>query len=211
MLGWFELACPTASICLFKVRLGVLSKTLYHICGKLNLPTFLFNVGLFTLINMDSLMFLAKPCPSFPIIWKLCCKEIVYMYSKVISSVDLWFLLLVRNRQRFLLVTVVYSNNNTSSYVQVLRLILTDFLPLEIQDSHRLFIHRNQLETPKQTFPAKLYCPMLRLGFKTFNQWECGDFNQWEWQLTSQWERHRDIKQPMSLIASAFKTGQSGE
>ena len=49
---------------------------------------------------------------------------------------------------------------------------------LEIQDSHRLFIHRNQLETPKQTFPTNLHCPMLRLRFKTFNQWECGDFNQ---------------------------------
>ena len=36
---------------------------------KLNLPIFLFNVGLFTLINIDSLMFLAKPCPSLPIIY----------------------------------------------------------------------------------------------------------------------------------------------
>ena len=27
-------------------------KTLSHICGKLNLPIFLFNVGLFTLINI---------------------------------------------------------------------------------------------------------------------------------------------------------------
>ena len=36
--------------------------------GKLNLPLFLSNVGLLTLINMDSLMLLAKPCPSFPII-----------------------------------------------------------------------------------------------------------------------------------------------
>ena len=72
VLGWLELACPTACICLFKVRLGVLSKTLIHMWGKLNLPIFLFNVGLFTLINMDSLMFLSKPCPSLPIIWKLC-------------------------------------------------------------------------------------------------------------------------------------------
>ena len=29
-------------------------------CGKLNLPMFLFNVELLTLMNMDSLMFLAK-------------------------------------------------------------------------------------------------------------------------------------------------------
>ena len=29
-------------------------------CSKLNLPMFLFNVGLLTLMNMDSLIFLAK-------------------------------------------------------------------------------------------------------------------------------------------------------
>ena len=38
MLG---LACPTACACPFKVRPSVLSKTLFHICGKLNLPMFL--------------------------------------------------------------------------------------------------------------------------------------------------------------------------
>ena len=75
-LGWFnrevlELACPTTCACLFKVRPGLLSKTLSHMGGKLKLPTFLFNVGLLTLINMDSLMFLAEPCPFLPIIWKL--------------------------------------------------------------------------------------------------------------------------------------------
>ena len=67
MLGLLELACPTACTCHFKVRLGVLSKTQSHMWGKLNLPIFLFNVG----FNMDSLMILAKPCPSLPIIWKL--------------------------------------------------------------------------------------------------------------------------------------------
>ena len=39
--------------------------------GKLNLPVFLFNVELLTLMNMDSLIFLAKLCPSLPIIWML--------------------------------------------------------------------------------------------------------------------------------------------
>ena len=63
MLAWLELACPTACTCLFKVRLGVLSNTLSHMWSKLNLPKFLFNVGLLTLINMDSLIFLAMPCP----------------------------------------------------------------------------------------------------------------------------------------------------
>ena len=69
MLGWLELACPTAWACLFKVRPGVLIKILSHMWGKLNLPVFLFKVGLFNLINIDSLIFLAKPCP-LPIIWK---------------------------------------------------------------------------------------------------------------------------------------------
>ena len=60
MLGWLEFTCPTTGACLFKVRPGVLSKTLSHMWGKLNLPIFLFKVGLLTLINMDFLMFLAK-------------------------------------------------------------------------------------------------------------------------------------------------------
>ena len=67
-MGVLELACPTACTCLFKVRPGVLSKTLSHMWGKLNLPIFLFNVGLLTLKKIDSLMFLAKPCPSLYII-----------------------------------------------------------------------------------------------------------------------------------------------
>ena len=72
MLGWLELVCPTAYACLFKLKPGVISKTLSHICGKLNLSIFLFSVGLFTLINIDSLILPAKLCPSLPIIWKLC-------------------------------------------------------------------------------------------------------------------------------------------
>ena len=69
MLGWFkrvgisgllELTCPTACTCLFKVKSGVLSKTLSHICVLLNLPIFLFNVGLFTLINIDLLLDLLR-------------------------------------------------------------------------------------------------------------------------------------------------------
>ena len=66
MLGWLELACSTIGACLFKVGTGVLSETLSHMWGKLNLPIFLFKVGLLTLITMDSLIFLAKPCPSLP-------------------------------------------------------------------------------------------------------------------------------------------------
>ena len=68
MLGWLELAFPNSLGMLFKVRPGVLSKTLSHIWGKLNLPIFLFKVGLLTLINIYSLIFLSKPCPPLPII-----------------------------------------------------------------------------------------------------------------------------------------------
>ena len=38
--------------CLFKLRPGVLSETLSHMWGKFNLPLFLFNVGLLTLMNI---------------------------------------------------------------------------------------------------------------------------------------------------------------
>ena len=50
-----ELICPTTCTCLFMLRPGVLSKTLSHMWGKVNLPMFLFNVGLLTLMNMNSL------------------------------------------------------------------------------------------------------------------------------------------------------------
>ena len=69
-IGVLELACPTACACLFKLRPGVLSKTLSHIWGKLNLLMLLFKVGLLTPIKIDSLIFLTTPCPSLPIIWK---------------------------------------------------------------------------------------------------------------------------------------------
>ena len=48
-------------------------------CCKLNLPMFLFNIGLFTLMNMDSLMFLAKLCPN--------AKQIEQSRSKLASLV----------------------------------------------------------------------------------------------------------------------------
>ena len=66
-----RISMPNSMQCLLQLRPGVLSKNLSHIWGKLNLPIFPFSVGLFTLINMDSLILLAKLCPSFPIIWKL--------------------------------------------------------------------------------------------------------------------------------------------
>ena len=47
-------------IYLFNLRPEVLIKTLSHIWGKLNLPTLLFKVGLLTLINIDSFIYLDK-------------------------------------------------------------------------------------------------------------------------------------------------------
>ena len=46
-------------------------RTLSQICGRLYLPTFLFRVGLLTLIYIVSFMALAILCPSLPIILKL--------------------------------------------------------------------------------------------------------------------------------------------
>ena len=63
LIGGVRIGMLNCHACLFKLRPGVLSKTLSHMWGKLNLPMFLFNVGLLTLIKIDSLMFLAKPCP----------------------------------------------------------------------------------------------------------------------------------------------------
>ena len=62
------ISMPNCLGMLFKVTPEVLSKILFHIWSKLNLPIFLFKVGLFILIKMDSLMFLAKPCLSLPIL-----------------------------------------------------------------------------------------------------------------------------------------------
>ena len=43
---------------LFNLSTGVLIKTLSHIWGKLNFTILLFRMGLLTLINMDSLIYL---------------------------------------------------------------------------------------------------------------------------------------------------------
>ena len=56
---------------LLMVRPLVLSKTLSQIWDRLNLPILLFKVELLTLMKMDSFIFLARLCPSLPIIWKL--------------------------------------------------------------------------------------------------------------------------------------------
>ena len=49
----------------------MLINTLFHKWGKLNLPILLFKVGLLTLINMDSFIYLDRWCLSLPIILKL--------------------------------------------------------------------------------------------------------------------------------------------
>ena len=56
VLGWVDSACPTPCACPFTLSPGVLRRMLSHIWCKLNLPIFLFNVGLLTLMQIDSLM-----------------------------------------------------------------------------------------------------------------------------------------------------------
>ena len=53
------------------VEPGVLNKTLSHIWLNWNLPVFLFRVGLFTLMKIDSFINLVKSYPSLPMILKL--------------------------------------------------------------------------------------------------------------------------------------------
>ena len=50
---------------------GIENSILSHICGRLYFPMFLFRVGLFTLMNMASLMVLAILLSSLPRILKL--------------------------------------------------------------------------------------------------------------------------------------------
>ena len=59
VLELLELTCPTVYACLLTLRPGVLNKTLSHMWGKLNLPVFLFHVEFLTLMNRESLIFLA--------------------------------------------------------------------------------------------------------------------------------------------------------
>ena len=50
---------------------GVINRTLSYISLNWNLPLFLFRVGLFTLMKIDSLINLVKSCPSLPMMLKL--------------------------------------------------------------------------------------------------------------------------------------------
>ena len=75
--GWNELSMPTEGwlVCMpiviinFKVR-GVKQDSHSHIWWRLYLPTFLMSVGLLTLMYIDSLIILAKPWSSFPMMLK---------------------------------------------------------------------------------------------------------------------------------------------
>ena len=71
LIRGFGISMPNSLHMPFWTKTRCVNKTLSHMWGKLNFPMFLFNVGLLTLINIDSLIFLAKACPSLPIIWKL--------------------------------------------------------------------------------------------------------------------------------------------
>ena len=61
----------TCPLCLFLQSVGVLSRTLFHMWCKLYFPMFLLSLGLLPLMSMDSLIDLAKPCSSLPIMLKL--------------------------------------------------------------------------------------------------------------------------------------------
>ena len=93
--------------CLFKLRLLVLSKTLSHMWGKWNLPMLLLEVGLLTLINMDSFIFPAKLCPASLLFGSYCdCFTSIYFSlasffqvthfstSPTVNLTCLWFLYL---------------------------------------------------------------------------------------------------------------------
>ena len=59
--------------CLFlTLSSGFLNRIPSHICSRLNFAMFLLRVGLFTLMKMDSLMILTKPCPSLSTMLKSC-------------------------------------------------------------------------------------------------------------------------------------------
>ena len=73
VLGWVDWACPISCAHLSILILGVWRSTLSYIWCKLNLPVFLFRVGLLTLMYIDSLIVLAMPWSSLPIILKLSC------------------------------------------------------------------------------------------------------------------------------------------
>ena len=63
--------CYGAEIIYFVFSSEMENRTLYQMHGSLYLPTFLFRVGLLTLIFIASFMALAILCPSLPIILKL--------------------------------------------------------------------------------------------------------------------------------------------
>ena len=76
LLVRMDWACPlkdvlcTCPLSLLILRSGVLNRTLSHIWWRLYLPTFLLSVGLLTLMYIDSLIVLARPWSSFPIMVK---------------------------------------------------------------------------------------------------------------------------------------------
>ena len=53
LIGGVGIGMPNCLACLLKLRPGMLSKTLSHMWGKLNLPMFLFNVGLLTIGSLS--------------------------------------------------------------------------------------------------------------------------------------------------------------
>ena len=71
---WYRCYC-TYTYVVFMIHFffnsGMENRILSQICGRLYFPIFLFRVGLFTLMYIDSLMVLARLFSSLPIILKL--------------------------------------------------------------------------------------------------------------------------------------------
>ena len=62
--------CYGAEVIYFVFSSKMENRTLFQMCGRLYLPTFLFRVGLLTLIYFASFMAVPILCPSLPIIFK---------------------------------------------------------------------------------------------------------------------------------------------
>ena len=70
--GISDVVCTCSSSQWFSILSSrALNRTPSHMCGRFYLPMFLLGMALFTIINMNSLIVLAKICHSLPTMLKL--------------------------------------------------------------------------------------------------------------------------------------------
>ena len=79
--------CYGAEVLYLVFSSGMENGTLSQICDRLYLPIFLLRVGLVTLMYMASLMVLAIPCPSLPIILNFS-TDIVWPVTLLCSNIS---------------------------------------------------------------------------------------------------------------------------